>query len=56
MSCPIGTNDELVIALKSEEDQGVIRSYVTAFDIYGKVILDETQLEGSYKFEGIEFV
>lgn len=51
-----GTNDELIIALKSEEDKGTIASYVYMFDTQGRIVLPETKLEGSYKFEGIEFI
>lgn len=44
------------MALKSEEDAGTINSYITVFTTDDKVLLPETKLEGSYKFEGIEFV
>jgi len=50
------TNDNLIVALKSEENKGVIASYIMMFDIYGKFILPETKLDGAYKFEGIEFI
>lgn len=53
----IGTNDQLIVALKSEEKDGVaVGSYITVFSIDGTIILDETPLLGQYKFEGIEFV
>lgn len=50
-----GTNDELIVALKTEEDKGTIRSYIMAFDIRGKIIMEES-LIGPNKFEGIEFI
>lgn len=50
------TSDSIIVALKSEEDKGTIASYITVFTIEGDILLEETKLEGSYKFEGIEFV
>ena len=49
------TNDQLIVALKSEEDAGKIASYVTVFDIKGNILLDEFKI-GNHKFEGIEFI
>ena len=51
-----GTDDYVIIALKSEEDRGTIDSYITVFTVDDEVIMPETKLEGAYKFEGIEFV
>ena len=50
-----GTGDELIVALKTEEDRGTIRSYIMAFDTYGRVVMEES-LVGPNKFEGIEFI
>ena len=50
-----GTNDEIIVALKSEEDQEKIASYILAFSIDGEILLEETRI-GDYKYEGIEFV
>ena len=50
-----GTDDKLILALKSEEDQGTIRSYILAFDVSGKSRMAET-LIGNNKFEGVEFI
>lgn len=50
------TNDNVIIALKTEEDKGTVASYIMIFDIHGKFLLPETKLEGAYKFEGIEFI
>jgi soluble calcium-activated nucleotidase 1 len=50
-----GTNDEVIIALKSEEDEGKIASYILAFTTDGELLLEETRI-GDYKYEGIEFI
>ncbi|GMT34871.1 hypothetical protein PFISCL1PPCAC_26168, partial [Pristionchus fissidentatus] len=51
------TNDQLIIALKSEEKDGhPVGSCVTVFDISGKVLLQEQQLQGAYKFEGLAII
>lgn len=50
-----GTDDRLFVALKTEEDRGTIRSYIVAYDIFGKVLMDEIHI-GDNKFEGIEFI
>ncbi|KJH43187.1 Apyrase, partial [Dictyocaulus viviparus] len=48
-----GTHDRIFVALKSEEiSKKPTRSYVTVFDIYGNVLLEDQQLEENYKFEG----
>ncbi|KAJ1363340.1 hypothetical protein KIN20_023185 [Parelaphostrongylus tenuis] len=55
-----GTNDTLVVALKSEEirrnSTQISKSFITVFNISGQVLLDDQQLENDYKFEGIYFV
>ena len=50
-----GTDDNLFVALKTEEDRGTIRSYIVAYDINGRMIMHETHI-GDNKFEGIEFI
>ena len=50
------TRDNLIVALKSQESNGNTGSYIMAFDVDGKILLPETKIEGSYKFEGIEFI
>lgn len=50
------TNNELIIALKSEEDNGSTRTFVNLFDIFGNILLDDILLSNEFKFEGIEFV
>jgi len=50
-----GTQDKLVIALKSEEIEGKTATYIMVFDIEGNIILPETKV-GDHKYEGIEFL
>ncbi|GAB1602372.1 soluble calcium-activated nucleotidase 1-like [Argonauta hians] len=50
-----GTRDTVIIALKSEEDNGNIASYIQSFDINGNILIPETKI-GNQKFEGIEFI
>lgn len=51
-----GTNEKLIIALKTEEDSGETRSYVTLIDTSGNVLIKDIQISNSLKFEGIEFI
>ncbi|KAK1887101.1 Soluble calcium-activated nucleotidase 1 [Dissostichus eleginoides] len=50
-----GTDDQIVLALKSEEYAGSIATYITAFTLDGQVLMPETQI-GNVKFEGLEFI
>lgn len=50
------TNNQLIIALKSEEESGRTRSFVNLFDIYGNILLDDILLSDHLKYEGIEFI
>ena len=49
------TNDRVIVALKSEEDQGKIASYITVFKVNGEILLPETKI-ADHKFEGVEFI
>lgn len=49
------TNDQVIVALKSEEVAGKIASYLTVFKIDGKILLRERYI-GNVKYEGIEFI
>lgn len=49
------TMDSVIVALKSEENEGRIASFITVFSITGEIWLPETEI-GDYKFEGIEFI
>lgn len=44
-----------VVALKTEEADGTIATYITVFTLEGKILLEETKL-GNVKYEGIEFL
>ena len=51
-----GTNDELIVATKSEEiDERPVASYIMVFSIKGEVLMEETKIAES-KIEGIEFL
>ncbi|KJH42118.1 Apyrase [Dictyocaulus viviparus] len=51
------TNDNLIVALKTEEKDGkAVNSYVTVFDVNGNIILQDSPLNLPYKFEGIAFI
>ena len=50
-----GTNHNIIVALKSEEDGNNKATYILVFSIDGKILLPETKI-GDKKFEGIEFV
>jgi len=52
---PLFLKDEVMVALKSEEDEGRIASYILVFDMEGRILLPETKI-GDRKFEGLEFV
>ena len=49
------TNDQVIVALKSEEDKGKIATYILVFNLDGEVLVEETKI-GDHKFEGIEFI
>ncbi|KAK0403829.1 hypothetical protein QR680_017144 [Steinernema hermaphroditum] len=53
-----GSKDDLIVALKSEEKDGVPQaSYITVFSVSsGRILLNESQLDGKFKYEGIAFV
>ena len=50
-----GTDDQLIVALKSEEDGSKIASYIIGFNLDGTILLPETKI-GDRKYEGIEFI
>ncbi|XP_016105169.1 soluble calcium-activated nucleotidase 1-like [Sinocyclocheilus grahami] len=49
------TDDQIVLALKSEEDAGQIATYITAFTLDGRILLPDTKI-GDVKYEGLEFI
>ncbi|RMZ92860.1 soluble calcium-activated nucleotidase 1 isoform X2 [Brachionus plicatilis] len=50
------TNERLIIALKSEEDNGSTRTYVTLFDVNGLILVQDKLISNKLKYEGIEFI
>ncbi|XP_071381247.1 soluble calcium-activated nucleotidase 1b isoform X2 [Centroberyx affinis] len=49
------TDDQIVLALKSEEDAGKIATYILAFTLDGRMLMPETKI-GDVKYEGLEFI
>ncbi|XP_046713664.1 soluble calcium-activated nucleotidase 1b isoform X2 [Silurus meridionalis] len=49
------THDQIILALKSEEDAGKIATYITAFRLDGRILMPETKI-GDVKYEGLEFI
>ncbi|XP_026077735.1 soluble calcium-activated nucleotidase 1-like [Carassius auratus] len=49
------TDDQIILALKSEEDAGRIATYITAFTLDGRILLPDTKI-GDVKYEGLEFI
>ncbi|EPQ18922.1 Soluble calcium-activated nucleotidase 1 [Myotis brandtii] len=49
------TDDQVIVALKSEEDGGKVATYIMAFTLDGRFLLPETKV-GNVKYEGIEFI
>jgi soluble calcium-activated nucleotidase 1 len=45
-----GTNDEWIVALKSEETNGKTSTYALIFNMDGHIILPETQVSADHKF------
>uniref|UniRef100_A0A1L8DXM0 Apyrase n=1 Tax=Nyssomyia neivai TaxID=330878 RepID=A0A1L8DXM0_9DIPT len=51
-----GTDDRVIVALKTEELKGKTSTFITAFTTSGKTLLPEERIPTDYKFEGIEFI
>lgn len=51
-----GTEDRLILALKSEEYNGKTTTYYTAFTVEGKVLVPDAKIDTDLKYEGLEFV
>ncbi|KAM4750971.1 soluble calcium-activated nucleotidase 1b isoform 2-T2 [Anableps anableps] len=49
------TDDQVILALKSEEDAGRIATYIIAFTLDGRMLMPETKI-GDVKYEGLEFI
>lgn len=50
------TNDEVVVAIRSEECDDKCRTHVTVFKIDGTILLEDQLISDDCKYEGIEFV
>jgi soluble calcium-activated nucleotidase 1 len=50
------TDERIIIAIKSEEDEGKTRTYVTLFDTNGYILVQDQLISDKLKYEGIEFV
>ncbi|ETN69226.1 Apyrase [Necator americanus] len=51
------TEDELILAIKSKEVTGSEpESFITVFNVHGKVIMKDQRIDGNYKFEAVYFV
>ncbi|XP_037818090.1 apyrase [Lucilia sericata] len=51
-----GTDDRIIVALKTEELNGKTTTFITAFDIHGKTLYAEQHIETELKYEGFEFI
>lgn len=50
------SDDRIIVALSTEELNGRTSSFISAFRITGEVVMPETRIPTSYKFEGLEFI
>lgn len=50
-----GTEDQLIVALKTVECGNVAETYIMVFDMQGHILMEETKI-ADQKYEGIEFV
>lgn len=49
------TGDQIILALKSEEDASRIATYILGFTLDGRLLMPETKI-GDIKYEGLEFI
>lgn len=50
-----GTNDTIIVALKSVEVGNQTATYLTSFTTEGEILLEDSQVSDE-KYEGLEFV
>ncbi|XP_052890972.1 apyrase [Anopheles moucheti] len=50
------SNDEIIVALATEELNGKTSSFISAFTIEGEQLMVETRINTEYKYEGLEFI
>ena len=53
-----GSKDNIIVALKSEEneEEKTQNSYIMVFNLDGTMLMEETEIPGMMKFEGLEFI
>ena len=53
-----GSKDSVIVALKSEEneEEKTQNSYIMVFNLDGTMLMEETEIPGKMKFEGLEFM
>nr|CCA23536.1 soluble calciumactivated nucleotidase putative [Albugo laibachii Nc14] len=51
------TDDSIILAIKSEEIEkdDFQNSYISIFDIFGNIMLPETEVPGNHKYEGVAY-
>ena len=49
------TKDNVIVALKTEEDRGNIATYISVFTLDGTILVPDTKF-ADIKYEGIEFI
>ena len=54
---PPGSKDSIIVAMKSEESEKnhSQNTYITVFSLDGTILMEETEIPGNHKFEGLEF-
>ncbi|XP_055548855.1 apyrase [Wyeomyia smithii] len=50
------SEDRIIIAISTEELNGKTTSFISAFNVDGEMLMSETKIPTSYKFEGLEFI
>lgn len=50
-----GSSDQVIVALRSEENNGATATYIMGFDTTGRILLPETKIADK-KYEGFEFI
>lgn len=51
-----GSDDNVIIALQTEEVDSKTTTYIVAFTIDGKIIMQQLKLQTDLKYEGLEFL
>ncbi|XP_055375316.1 soluble calcium-activated nucleotidase 1 [Condylostylus longicornis] len=51
-----GTDDQIIVALKTEEVNGKTATFISVFDVNGGIILEEEKVPTDLKYEGFEFI